>query len=198
MKIKELRLQTHCLDALKTFYVDTLGLPLVYESGQRFTVRVGKSKLTFSRSEEGVEPYYYFKLFVKRNLFEATIRHLKENVKVLDDFESAEAEELVYFIDPGGNIVGCRGVAAQESKGKFIAISEALAGICEVVHAVENTTLFCEYLRQQLNLPVGHHPDSHSVVLGDRSGAIVVTEINRTLLRGQKPVKNFPLALDFF
>ena len=198
MKIKELRLQTHCLDALKTFYVDTLGLPLVYESGQRFTVRVGKSKLTFSRSEEGVEPYYYFKLFVKRHLFEETIRRLKEKTDVLEEFAEANRERLVYFIDPGGNIVGCRAGDVSEPSDEFVSIDAALAGICEVVHAVENTTLFCEYLRQQLNLPVGHHPDSHSVVLGDRSGAIVVTEINRTLLRGQKPVKNFPLALDFF
>jgi catechol-2,3-dioxygenase len=198
MKIRELRLQTHCLGELKTFYAKILKLPLVYESGKRFTVRVGRSKLTFSRSDKDSEPYYFFKVMAKSQCFADTIRHLKEVADVQEEFESTIQEKVAYFKDPAGNTVGCRAGITAKAISKFVSIPEALVGICEIVHAVENTTIFCEYLLQQLHLSVGQHKDFYSVILGDPNGAIVVTQINRTLLDGQKPVKNFPLALDLF
>jgi hypothetical protein len=68
--------------------------------------------------------------------------------------------------------VGCRAGITAKAISKFVSIPEALVGICEIVHAVENTTIFCEYLLQQLHLSVGQHKDSHSVILGDPNGAI--------------------------
>nr|NIW00233.1 hypothetical protein [Candidatus Saccharibacteria bacterium] len=60
MQIKEIHLETHKLQALKTFYTQTLELPMVKEKKQSFTIEAGVSKITFSEATSSKQPLYHF------------------------------------------------------------------------------------------------------------------------------------------
>jgi catechol 2,3-dioxygenase-like lactoylglutathione lyase family enzyme len=52
MKIKQLHLYTHNPEAELAFYTHTLGFELIAQNSDSFSIRVGWSTLTFSRSEK--------------------------------------------------------------------------------------------------------------------------------------------------
>jgi catechol 2,3-dioxygenase-like lactoylglutathione lyase family enzyme len=52
MKIKQLHLYTHNPEAELAFYTHTLGFELIAKDSDSFSIRVGWSTLTFSRSEK--------------------------------------------------------------------------------------------------------------------------------------------------
>lgn len=117
MKLKEITIQTFCLDAMKTFYCERLGLPANVDRQTSFTIRIGESVLTFQEHADAdagaVNPYYHLAFTVPTNKLAEAKQWLRERgIDLLKDdqghdefhFQSWNATS-VYFDDPNGNII---------------------------------------------------------------------------------------------
>ncbi|MGI8689709.1 MAG: VOC family protein [Thermomicrobiales bacterium] len=108
MEITALRLLTAHLDAQRAFYTGTLGLPLVAQAADRFTVRAGATRLTFAASDTDAQ--YPFAFNIPRNTLPQAKAFLAARVPLLskadqDQFHSDDWNaDMVYFADAAGNI----------------------------------------------------------------------------------------------
>jgi catechol-2,3-dioxygenase len=112
--IKTLRLLTVQLEELRLFYTETLGLALIEESQDYFTVKVGLSELTFLRSlETNEEPFYHFAFDITNNKIQDSIQWLEERKVNLNQlsantylaYSRTWDSTSIYFYDPAGNIL---------------------------------------------------------------------------------------------
>lgn len=109
MVFKELALFTNKFHAEKKFYSETLGFTLQENTESRFTVAIGKSKLTFVKSEES--SIYHYCFLIPCNQLEESIQWLKKRLEpvqletgaFIQWFETWNAHS-VYFYDGSGNI----------------------------------------------------------------------------------------------
>lgn len=109
MKIKELKLYSNHLKEQKEFYISLFKLDLVNESASSFTVKVGETLLSFTKSDDN--PYYHFAINIPSNQIEAALQWLKQRVEILP-FENEEIVDFVnwnaksiYFYDADKNII---------------------------------------------------------------------------------------------
>lgn len=110
MKIRQLRLYTDKLDEEKHFYSNVLGFSILEQTSNYFTVRIGYSELTFTRSKQR-HTYHYCFLIPSNKLSEA-IQWAEKRVlilpiekgRIIQRFDSWNAESF-YFYDASGNIV---------------------------------------------------------------------------------------------
>lgn len=121
LKMIELELKTINITEMQRFYADTLGLVLVDQSEDGFTVQAGATRLTFIREQDETVPYYHFAMNIPENqIAEAKNWLLNRGCSVLQaepiDFLNIHAEadiayfhgtdaHAVYFEDPAGNLV---------------------------------------------------------------------------------------------
>ena len=70
MYIGQLHLKTPKLIEFQSFYTDDLGLP-VTKQPEGFTVSIGKTDLTFSKTASGTDPFYHSAVNILQNKFEA-------------------------------------------------------------------------------------------------------------------------------
>jgi catechol 2,3-dioxygenase-like lactoylglutathione lyase family enzyme len=149
-KIKELELKVANLLANKTFWVETLGLELLAEGSQFFTIKIGDSRLTFRQINSSTPIIYHFAINIPQNQVENALDWLKNeggkyadgptaSVKIVRD-EITNAEIInkplyqansVFFNDHAGNIIEL--IARNElaytvegpfNKDQFLRISE--------------------------------------------------------------------------
>lgn len=109
MLILELRLQAVRLDALRTFYGETLGLPILEFTSDLLIIQAGSTKLTFDR--HGSAGRYHIAFDVPENQAEEAAAWIESrtnlvalNGKTRFDFPNWNAHS-VYFYDPAGNIL---------------------------------------------------------------------------------------------
>ncbi|WP_253923003.1 VOC family protein [Halobacillus sp. A5] len=109
MRFSQVLLYTDKLDELFSFYIHKLKFPLHEDSEDHFTIIIGKSQLTFVKSEN--KHFYHFALNLAVNHFEDAKQTMKPlvdlNVEVGEDevhFTASNARSF-YFHDPAGNIV---------------------------------------------------------------------------------------------
>lgn len=112
MEVKLLTLQTNNIKKMKSFYIETLGFPLVMEDSHSFCIKIGSSKLKFTSENVLGNPYYHFAFNIFANKFEEAKSWVKERVQLNVNnegedevyFSYSQAHSL-YFYDPSGNIV---------------------------------------------------------------------------------------------
>lgn len=109
MNFKHIKLYSANLSAQKNFYIQLLGLELIAEGTNYFTIQVGQTALSFE-AQEGAKPYHYA-FNIPSNQGENAVNWLKERVSILDvegedlvDFYYWNAEAM-YFYDEDKNIV---------------------------------------------------------------------------------------------
>ncbi|MCB0261916.1 MAG: hypothetical protein KDE52_16265 [Calditrichaeota bacterium] len=202
MKIREIQLQTHDLDGLKTFYRDKLGLPILRQGKRAFTVGIGNSRIKFSIAEDDDKPYYHFAINIPENQLAEAKKWLSERVALIEKdgqnefrFESWNAD-AIYFYDPVGNIVEliARHNLRNASPKPFSA--ESLLSISEIGHPVDNVRLFCEHIRAELRLRLWDGDERTFAAVGDEEGLFIVVPINRPWFPADKPAENYPIAVD--
>ncbi len=112
-RLRRIRMQTHRLGALRGFYRDLIGFPLVAETGESVAVAAGATRLEFVQVRDGSEPYYHFAFNIPENKLLAAktwlgqrvpiLRHEKTGEEVIH-FKEWNAHSL-FFYDPSGNLV---------------------------------------------------------------------------------------------
>jgi len=110
MKFKALKLHTENLAAEREFYHTTLGLPVIDDVTDQFTVEVGWSKLTFQESPVPFKYHYCF--LIPSNKLDEALTWTEQRTTVINIegdkkkqfFDDWNAESF-YFFDASGNIV---------------------------------------------------------------------------------------------
>lgn len=185
MRILDLALLTPDVAAQARFYAAGLGLP-VEATGDRLTVKVGYSRLTFVPAAPDWSGLYHFAFNVPPDQFAAAKAWAARRVTLLRDahgagefvFRSWDARAL-YFHDPAGNVVEL--IARQAlpaASGAFGPTS--LLGVSEIGLATEAVGLTVDSLRSALGLDVFRGSQSPDfVALGDGEGLLIVVQAGR-------------------
>lgn len=95
MHITAATLKTPALAQQRSFYTDVLGLPLIAESTNRFTVQAGNTALTFEAAAPGTRPHYHFAFNIPENKLEEAKAWLASRHPVLTD---AEGNDVAHFV----------------------------------------------------------------------------------------------------
>ncbi len=203
MQIKEIHLETHKLQALKTFYTQTLELPMVKEKKQSFTIEAGVSKITFSEATSSKQPLYHFAFNIPENQLAEAKQWLLSRTKLIEKegrdqfrFESWNADS-VYFNDPAGNIVefiARHNLDNASEEEKFSANS--ILSVSEIGIPVEDVRLFSQHLQQEQEIPLWDGDEKKFAALGDEEGLFIVVPLGRPWLPVGPPAKEFPVTVD--
>ena len=189
---------------LKTFYVQTLGLGLLKEDTNSFTVAVGITKLTFIRADEQTEkPFYHFALNINENKFKLAKAYLSERITLLKDGSEDEFEftdwnaHAVYFYDPAGNIVEF--IARHNIKSNRISSNEFttddILSVSEVGLPVPDVASVVPLLQEDMNLPLWRGDLSTFQPVGDEQGLFIIVAIDRVWLPTSDKASIFPVTV---
>mgnify|MGYP000875189366 CR=1 FL=1 len=109
MRIKKLQLFTHKLEAEKDFYVNSIGMELVSEQEDSFTLNIGWSELTFTKSEQ--THLYHYCFLIPANQLNEALAWMEKRTSIIETekgkktqrFENWNADAF-YFHDASGNL----------------------------------------------------------------------------------------------
>lgn len=187
MKIKELRLITNDLLAVKDFYHKQLGFLIITENPSEIGFQIGASQLFFQKKDTSEKPVYHFAFNVASEQFQAAKTWLAERTALIKDeagadefrFESWNAD-AVYFYDSVGNIVEL--IARHNRGGAAIALpfsSKNIENISEI--AIVTTDVFAEMRRvqQRVFAPVYKSKNERFTPIGDEEGLFILVKAGR-------------------
>jgi catechol 2,3-dioxygenase-like lactoylglutathione lyase family enzyme len=199
MHMKNLILQTHLLNKQKTFYHSILGLPLLAETTNSFTLQAGTTRLHFQQSESDV--LYHLAFAVPPDTFPQAKERVHKHVPLLATTGSQRAytatsplrmwnkvgEDEIFFPVINARLFYCRDAA--NNILKFIVyydLDEEATGadgansvlhVSEVGLPVEDVQAFSTRLMEQLEIepyPASRPVSEDFAYLGDASGQLVV------------------------
>jgi catechol-2,3-dioxygenase len=182
----------------KAFYSQALGLPLVAESADRFTVGAGTTRLSFSRAPAG-RPTYHFAFNIPENQLAAAKDWVAERTPVLrgEDgqevfhFESWNADGF-YFHDPAGNLAE---LIARHDLPNARPAPFTAAGILqasEIGLVVDDVPATVQGLQAALGLAVYRPASAEFAPVGDEHGLLILTRRGRDWWR-DTPSLPYPL-----
>lgn len=199
MAFLELKLSTQELARQRVFYTETLGLRLLEETAEHFTVRAGSCLLRFNLSERDVTPYHFAFNIPANKLGEAKV-WLLERVKLLeregqDQFSSESWNtEQVYFLDADGNILEfiARHELPNASNEPFS--SAHILNVSEIGYVVPDVSEAVAALGR-LGLRPYRKPGEKFAPVGDAYGLLIVSEIARPWFPTETSAGVAPLEL---
>jgi len=210
MHIEELILQTQHLADQKAFYHSTLGLPLLAETADSFTIQAGTTRLCFQ--ETASDALYHVAFAIPDMIFQEVKRWVHARVPLLAITGSQQAysptsplrmwnkedEDEVFFPIINARSFYCRD--ADNNILKFIAyydLSNEVAvtpdavpvlHVSEVGLPVEDVRALSAHLKEQLEIepyPVSRPASEDFAYLGDVYGQLVVVKIGHPWLPTQ-------------
>ncbi|MFX3648010.1 MAG: VOC family protein [Paenibacillus sp.] len=112
MKIREVGLLTHQIEAIKEFYGTLLELELVEDGTTFVSFRAGSSVISFKKATEQEKPYYHVAFTIPTNKLADAKRWAQDrNIPLLskdreDEFYFSYWDATaIYFYDPSGNLM---------------------------------------------------------------------------------------------
>lgn len=184
MYITELRLKTPDPTALRSFYAETLGFPLLESSADSLAVQAGASRLIFKRGTGGP---YHFAFNIPENQIEMARdwligRGLKLRLQEGNQpfrFEAWDAHGL-YFDDPDGNILECIARHTLSNPSSFPFSEASFLNISEIGLAADDVLATVNGLTSALDLLVysGAGSDAFTAV-GNENGLFIVVKRGR-------------------
>ena len=184
MHIQELALDTRQLAPQKAFYSATLGLPLVEQTADSFTVQAGTTRLRFQETERDV--LYHIAFTIPQQRFQEAKRWVQNRVPLLrkngkdEIFFAGLNARSFYFCDPAGNILEYivhYGLDYETEGAAFV------LHVSEIGLPVEDVPAFAALLQQQFAIqPYGGAVSEHFAFLGDIFGQLVVVKVGRPWL----------------
>jgi hypothetical protein len=192
---------TSSLPALRDFYGDVLGCPVLEEAPDLVAIQVGATRLDFQASE--ADPFYHLALLAPGNRFDAALDWLRERVPLLPrrdsdevvfdfDFWSADA---CYFHDPAWNVaelIAHRGLGENDEDGPFTA--EELLGLSELCLVGAPAPLADALAPLGLELWDGTVSGENSLgFVGERGHTLIVCPPGRGWLPTGRPAETHPV-----
>lgn len=183
MEITALQLLTAQLDAQRVFYSETLGLPLVAQAADRFTVRAGATRMTFAASDTDAQ--YHFAFNIPRNTLTQAKAFLVARVPLLskadqDQFHSDDWDaDMVYFADAAGNIAEyiARQTLPDDASGDFTPAT--VCGVSEIGLPVDDVLTTVAALTARLGVAPYGDQEGQFAPVGDEHGLFIVVRAGR-------------------
>jgi len=197
--ISELRLQTHDIAALETFYGESLGLP-TQRDGDELAIDAGATRIMFTAVTEG-KPFYHFAFNIPENKLESAIRWQKKRTELVRrdnrdvvHFAKWNAHS-VFFLDPAGNLLEyiARHDLKNAAKGDFSAHDILYAS--EIGLVVDDIPRTVAAAKARLNLGIYRDNSQSFASIGDEHALLVVVKRNRKWFPARKrSAKVFPVT----
>lgn len=202
MRLLDVRIPTADLAALRSFYGETLGLPVVAEGAGSFTVRAGTTRLTFAEGVgAGATPPQHVAFTIPRNRLAGAKGWLARRAALLtqdgaDEFASAGWRvQMVYFRDPAGNILEliarqtlANGATAPFDAGQMLNLSEVGLPTGDVPGTVAA-------LGREFGLSVYGEPSETFTAVGNAEGLLIVVRAGRHWFPTTIPAVAVPLEV---
>ncbi|MEQ8906450.1 hypothetical protein [Ekhidna sp.] len=183
MKINSLLLYTSELEDQKHFYRDILGIKLEESHHDRFTLKIGSTRLTYQEVEQ--KSYYHFAINIPSYQIKEAKDWISKRTKILPfhgneivDFRNWNAEAL-YFYDPAGNIVEfiARKNLKIPSTSSFD--SESFLHISEIGLPVKDVQNVYDLLNQECDLQKFSGDFQKFCAIGSETGLFITIDYNQ-------------------
>ena len=201
MQIKELILQTGSLIDLKRFYTETIGIRMISESENSFTLQTSLTKITFTLSTDLQNPFYHFAFNIPENRFSEAKEWTKQRVNLIKlkgedefDFKSWNAHSI-YFYDSAGNIVELIARHNLNSSSQKIFTGESLLSVSEIGCPVYDVKKFYELLKENFNIPTFSGDMKTFTAAGDDEGLFIIVLDGRKWFPDCPDAKIFPITV---
>lgn len=192
MQFRNIGLHTNNLDAQRQFYAEVLGLTLVQDYEEFFSVSVGRTLLTFDNQPDKEENSYHFAFNIPENKFDEAQTWVNKRTELLPKltdpnvffyhFESWNAHAF-YFKDADGNVLECiaRHNLANATDEAFSA--DHLLAVSEIGLATPDVLQTVSELQTKLTIPIydGEGSDQFCA-MGDEEGLFIVVPNTRSWL----------------
>ena len=202
MKITALELHTSQPEELKAFYTQLLGLPLLSEDDESFSVQAGYSTLTFRTGEAAQNGGYHLAFHIPGNGITEAAAWLRDRVAFLYApgaaspvvvHETWQAKAL-YFYDPAFNLLEF--IAHRSAPASHTPFGpDQLSGIAEVGLPVKGVAAFAQELREEFKLSRWKVADALFEAVGDAEGLFIVVQEQRPWFPTQNPALALPLCV---
>lgn len=200
MNLLDLELLTRDLGALRAFYNQGLRLPLLASTPDRFTVRAGATRLTFTADATRAATYH-FAFNIPENKLPAAKAWLSGRADLLtqdgaDEFASQSWNaRQVYFFDPAGNILEfiARHNLPNAAPGPFDPAD--ILNISEIGLPVGDVPAAVDRLARDLALSPFREPGDTFTPLGDEHGLFIVVRQGRHWFPTRTAAELHPLAV---
>ena len=179
---------------LKKFYTSLLGLPMISDQTDRFTIRAGETTIRFIKTnEKDATPFYHFAFNIpenkilkarewqlKRTPLSATPSHMTDDKYPNDirHFQNWNAHS-VFFWDPAGNLVEY--IARHDLKnsvdGEFS--SKDILCVSEIAFIVSDANIIADDIKSSFGLNQYRGGDENFRAIGDENGLLLVIKKGR-------------------
>jgi len=179
---------------LKKFYTSLLGLPMISEQSDRFSIRAGETTIRFIKTnEESAAPFYHFAFNIpenkilkarewqlKRTALSATPPHMIDEKYPNDirHFQNWNAHS-VFFWDPAGNLVEY--IARHDLKNSVDGEFSSKDFLCasEIAFIVSDTNTIADDIKSSFGLTQYRGGDENFRAIGDENGLLLVMKKGR-------------------
>lgn len=192
MQFRNIGLKTKNLEAQRDFYADVLGLILVQNYEEFFSVSVGRTLLTFENQPDKEDNVYHFGFNIPENKFDEALVWVDERTAVLAHqtdptanfyhFKSWNAHAL-YFKDPDGNVLECIARHNLDNASDKPFDSEGFLAVSEIGLSTPDVLQTVAELQSQLDIPIydGEGSDQFCA-MGDEAGLFIIVPNTRSWL----------------
>jgi hypothetical protein len=199
MQIEELTLHTHHLADQKAFYHTLLGLPLLWEAADSFTLQAGTTRLCFQETE--LDVLYHLAFSIPGTTFQEVKQWVHERVPLLtitksrrisspqwewtkvgeDEIFFPIANARSFYVRDAANTILKFVVYDDLSQERTIANGAAsVLSVSEIGLPVEDVLQFSTRVKEQLGVepyPLSRPASEEFGFLGDASGQLVVVKL---------------------
>ncbi|WP_433943973.1 VOC family protein [Paenibacillus sp. SN-8-1] len=203
MRIREVKLLTGSIEAVRSFYHEVLEQAVLQESEDVISLKIGESILTFTRSDQSESPYYHFAFNIPERKCEQALNWLKQkgiSVHSANGHEIEHSEswnsDSIYFYDSVGNIVEF--IARHDLKDEDATLFTAadIKNISEIGLPAQDVIAVSEVLRDKYDLQVYKSSGPTFTPLGDEEGLFILAAVGRIWFASDKAAKYFPVTID--
>ncbi len=194
-RLSHLRLETAALDAMRRFYGETLGLPVLAQREDQFTVVAGGTRITFSRVASGdgqdaaaSEPFYHFAFNIPEDKILAAHDWQRKRTPLIAaperlcdarypndviDYAHWNAHSI-FFWDPGGNLVEyiARHDLRNGAPGPFTSADVLYAS--EIAFVADDVPAMGRQIQTAFDLPQYRGGSDQFRAIGDELGLLLV------------------------
>jgi len=195
MKILELGLLTDDLFQTERFYTEKLELKIRRKSKSSISFLIGKSILTFVKSDNQ-NPFYHFAFNIPNNKLDEALSFINSKICVMTvsgnkkiiDFEDWNAKSI-YFRDNNGNILEFIARFDINNQINSMFANSQILSISEIGISVDNVTKECELIKLNYNLEYfsKQKPAENFAALGDDNGLLILAKDRRNWFPTDSP-----------
>lgn len=196
---KHVLLYTDKLKQLRRFYVNILQFDAIESTETQFSIQIGKSKLTFSESDQPA--FYHYAINIPGNQFVVikdwiqTRYHLNKQGGINEIYKPIFDADAMYIEDPAGNLIQLIGRRNRDFLGSFS--HEVFLDISEVTLVSSHVKELGEQI-QDIDLPllsgIEADPKAENFLGRDDSYIVLVNEKYKPdFLKGK--LASFPLEM---